>query len=239
MTSPAFAAFLLLASAGVACLVYAGADFIAHEWAVKNLWPLLAAGFAVVPIVAFVAWGRRWWEREGVALETRRQDNKRAAVQTAEREWGLRVAKRAADGASGLAGAREAEAKERAWANGLEILFRAGDAAGSFSGAALAGVVGSDTHPALMEFYTSTAGLCILRNVGGNKGHRWGFKPDGELWALGDVLALLQGFKLPHPEGDVPEIKRPPDSAALRKAARKSAKQETTVIDGTAREVGQ
>ena len=105
----------------------------------------------------------------------------------------------------------------------MEILFRAGDAADSFSVAALSGCVGSDTHPALMTFYTSTAGLGLLRNVGGNKGHRWGFKPNGELWTLADVLDLLKAGKLPHPEGKVPEIKRPPDSAALRKAARKGS----------------
>jgi len=239
MTSRPFAAFLLLASAGVACLVYAGADFIAHEWAVKNLWPLLAAGFAVVPIVAFVAWGRRWWEREGVALETKRQDNKRAAVQTAEREWGLRVAQREAAVASGLAGAREAEALERRWQVGAEILFRAIDKAGGASGRKLSGVVGSDTHPALMAFYTSPAGLCILRDAGGNVGHTWGFKDDGGVWCLDDVLALNRAGKLPHPDGEPPEINPLPPSAAQRNTPRKGATQKNTVIDGTAREVGQ
>lgn len=188
--------------------------------------------FSALPVFAGVAGSVMHLENEQ-AVAQKRADLQQQRVSTAEREWNLKAAKLQAAVASGLAGAREVEADERAWVLALEILFRAGDAAGSFSGAALAGCVGSDTHPALMDFYTSPAGLAILRNVGGNKGHRWGFKPDGTLWALDDVLGLLRAGKLPHPEGKVPDIRRPPDSAALRKAARKSNK----AVEGVAPEV--
>lgn len=168
------------------------------------------------------------WRQAHVEIEARRQDNKRAAVNTARLAWDLKVTQREAAVASGLAGAREAEALERRWQAALAILFRAIDKAGGASGRKLAGVVGSDAHPALMAFYTSPAGLCILRDAGSNVGHTWGYKDDGELWGLDDVLALIRAGKLPHPDGEPPEINPLPPSAAQRNRAKRSA---TVVID--------
>lgn len=233
-----------LAGVGVGLLLVSGVGLVALAGGLALPWWAYCAWFGL-GLGGTVAWEYGagavvYWRDEKANLEQKRQNNSALAVQTAVRAWELKSAQRAAAVASGREGAREAEALERAWQLGLEILFRAIDKAGGASGRKLAGVVGSDTHPALMAFYCSPAGLCILRDAGGNVGHTWGYKADGQEWALDDVLPLIRAGKLPHPDGAVPEINPLPDSAAQRKAPRQSATQKKAeIIEGTAREAGQ
>ena len=192
-----------------------------QDWALPGAgWWLLSS----VPLFALTA-GALMHADNQIAAAQKWADIKYQQAKTSALAWELKQSQRAALVASGAAGAREAEALERRWQVAKEILFRAIDKAGGASGRKLAGVVGSDTHPALMAFYTSPAGLCILRDAGGNVGHTWGFKDTGELWTLDDVLALNRAGSLPSPEGEPPEIKPLPHSATQRGAARKGATQ--------------
>lgn len=190
-----------------------------NGWAFLG-WGAGLGGFVFLGVCAAGIQGEH-----GYLTAQRYADLKRQQISNAEREWALKSARRQADAASGLTGAREAEALERRWQVGAEILFRAIDKAGGASGRKLAGVVGSDAHPALMAFYTSPSGLCILRDAGGNVGHTWGYRETGEAWTLDDVLALIRAGKLPHPDSEPPEINPLPPSAAQRSTPRKSATQ--------------
>ena len=224
MTTRPFTFLLAAALAGMVATGVPLAALILNSWLG---WPPVGWWlglwlFSAVPVFAGVSW-RLMVADNALAVQQRQADIRRDQLKNARVEWELKSAKREQATASGLAGAREAEARERAWEIGLEILFRAIDKAGGASARKLAGCVGSDTHPALMAFYTSPAGLCILRDAGGNVGHTWGFNESGELWGLDEVLALLRAGALPHPDGDVPKIEPLPDSAAQRRAPRKGA----------------
>ena len=110
-------------------------------------------------------------------------------------------------------------ADDLAWRTALDRFFRAGQAAEGFSGAKLAGVVGSDGWPTLVHFYEE---LGILRDWGSNRGYDW--RPP---WGLDRVLLRLGSGALPHPPGLPPNVE--PYIAPQRRAARKIAEQPTVL----------
>jgi len=230
MTSRPFAAFLLLASAGVACLVYAGADFIAHEWAVKNLWPLLAAGFAVVPIVAFVAWGRRWWEREGAKINHDRALTWALDTETARKE--AELAQQAAAGGS------EEATPPKTTAVMVWRFFRAADALGfALDGLTAAGVVTQPTWQRVKDFYLQwPADGPVLVDRGGNIGTVWA--PTWTLGRVGDEIAL---GTLPLPPGAPPDVGVyvPSQHNTQQSTKRNKRGAAGMTVDSVAREVGQ
>ena len=227
MTSRPFAAFLLLASAGVACLVYAGADFIAHEWAVQNLWPLLAAGFAVVPIVAFVAWGRRWWEREGAKINHDRALTWALDTETARKEAELNKPPVT------IAPVPAPEA----WKTPLERWFTAGDRLGFGVRSLAPNIVSGPDWGKLTAFYCSEAGWGVLQCRGGQAVTEW-----GEGWTLTAVLAEIERGALPCPPGpplEVHVLVLDTTQTEQKHAKRSKRGAGALTVDGTAREVGQ
>lgn len=217
----------ILGGAGVGLLLLCAAGIVATlagRALEPGVYALLGLGGLGLTVALDFGLGLRVAVRQaGQDLDNDRARTQALRVSTAANAWALRQAQHAAAVASGQAGAREAEVRERAWAVGLETLFRAIDKAGGASGRKLAGVVGSDTHPALMRFYTSPAGLSVLRDAGGNQGHVWGWRDTGEAWTLADVLTLIRAGQLPHPEGEVPDIKPLPSSAAQRNRPQRAA----------------
>lgn len=114
----------------------------------------------------------------------------------------------------------DADAEELAWQLALETFFLAGQKAGGFSVDKLAGCVGSDAWARLTEFYSSAAGLNVLRVAPGNVGTVW-----GHAWGLDRAMQALRAGKLPFPTGPVPDVRPFPDGATQRKAPRRARTQ--------------
>lgn len=223
--TPRPSAWLAGAGLGIclACSVGLVASLLGVELPLEVYLRLSFGGLGLTVALDFALALVRIWQLAGADLESTRARAKQLMVSANATAWALRQSQHAAHVASGQAGAREAEAKERAWTIGAETFFMAGQKAGGFSSRKLAGCVGSDTHPLLAEFYASPAGLGVLRKVPGNVGYTWGLKDTGEPWTLAEVLTLIRSGGLPHPEGECPEIKPLPPSAAQRNTAQRAA----------------
>lgn len=182
-----YAAFLLLASGGLGLLVYAVADLINHEWATAYLWPLLAAGAGLVPVLALLAYGWRWWEREGAQI-----DNDRARAWALNTETERKQAELAQAAQAG--GAEVKAAPLELWAEPLRRFFRAGDRLGFGVRALAPNIVSGPDWGKLTAFYCSEPGWAVLQCRGGQAMTEW-----AEGWTLAAVLAEIDAGRFPCP----------------------------------------
>ncbi len=192
------ARWVLLASAGLACLLLALTTWLAPAWTAANFMVPLLLGVGLPPVVTLLAGLRLWWSSETTRLWLASVGGETQRLLNVAREAELKLAQQIA-----ATDDDEPAKPHKATAAGVWNFFCAGDQLGfALDGLVECGVLSQPAWQRLKDFY-----LCWpedgppLRDRGGSVGTEWA--PTWTLRKVGERLALGD---LPLPLGAPPVV---------------------------------